>query len=409
MTNLVKQWQPLLEHEDFPKITDRYKKAATAILLENQRKENESQFQVLKENAPANVTGDVARFDPVLIKLVRRLAPNLIAHDVCGVQPMDLPVGLVFALRARYGTDKTLGNNEEALFNEAITTWSGATAPVHPTDVLGGTGRGMLTSVGEGVTPSVMGLTIEKVTVEARTRALSAEYSMELAQDLKKVHGLDAESELINILSQQILAEMNRELIRTLYFIAEDGAQVGTVTPGVFDLDTDSDGRWSIERFKGLLYQLERDANAVAKRTRMGKGNFVVCSSDVASALAEARRIDYTPAISSDYEVDDTGNTFVGTINNRIKVYIDPYFQSSTSEDVMLVGFKGSAPYNAGLFFCPYVPLTLVRAVDPNTFQPKLAFKTRYGLVSNPLNGDGATLGAKSNRYYRLIKVKNLL
>ncbi len=409
MNHLVRKWQKILDYDGLPPIKDYYKKAATAVLLENQERDNQQQLAILKEDAPANVTADIARFDPILIKLVRRMAPNNIAHDVCGFQPLNQPVGLIFALRARYGSDNSMSDNAEALFNEAVTTWSGATSPVHPTDVLAGTGTGMSTAVGEGVVPNKMGMTIEKITVEAKTRALSAEYSVEMAQDLKSLHNLDAETELVNILSQQILAEQNREIVRTIYYIAEAGAQVGTTTAGVFDLDTDSDGRWSVERFKGLLYQAEREANAIAKRTRMGKGNIIICSSDVASALAMAGQLDYAPAMSTDLEVDDTGNTFAGVLNKRIKVYIDPYFYSPSVEDVMVVGFKGSVPYNAGLFFCPYVPLTMYRTVDPNTFQPKIAFKTRYGLVSNPFNNTNGALTQGSNRYYRLVKIKNIL
>lgn len=410
MEQLLKKWQSILELEGFPEITDEYRKRTTAILLENQFKslrEEKEQMASLMEAAPANVTGDIQKFDPVLIKLVRRMAPNLVAHDVCGVQPMTLPTGLIFALRARYADASPLSGATEALFNEADTDYSGT--GTHQADVLGTFGTAMDTSTGEGIVPAKMGFTIEKVTVTAKTRALQAEYSMELAQDLKSVQNLDAETEFVNILNQQLMAEINREIIRTIYKIAEAGAQVGTATAGTFDVDVDSDGRWSVEKFKGLVYQIEREANAVAKRTRMGKGNFVIVSSDVASALNWSGKLDYAPAMKTDLDVDDTGNTFAGVLNNRIKVFIDPYFYSTTAEDILVVGYKGKVPYDAGLFYCPYVPLTLVKAQDPTTFQPKLMFKTRYGMVSNPLNGDGSTLGANSNRYYRRVLVKNLL
>lgn len=410
MDNLLEKWNRILELDGFPKITDNYRRRTTAILLENQynaiREEN-SKLASLTEAAPANVTGDFQKFDPILIKLVRRVAPNLIAHDVCGVQPMTMPTGLIFALRTRYADQSPLSNATEALFNEADTDYSGT--GTHQTDVLGTFGTGMDVATGEGVAPAKMGLTIEKVSVTAKTRALQAEYSMELAQDLKSVQNLDAETEFVNILQLEIMAEINREIIRTIYKIAEAGAQVGTTTPGTFDVDVDSDGRWSVEKFKGLVYQIEREANAIAKRTRMGKGNFVVVSSDIASALNWSGKLDYAPAMKTDLEVDDTGNTFAGVLNNRIKVYIDPYFNSASAEDIMVVGYKGKVPYDAGLFYCPYVPLTLVRAIDPSNFQPKLMFKTRYGMVANPLNGDGNTLGANSNRYYRRVLVKNIL
>ena len=410
MDTLLEKWNRILEMDGFPKITDNYRRRTTAILLENQynaiREEN-AKMSSLTEAAPVNVTGDFQKFDPILIKLVRRVAPNMIAHDVCGVQPMNMPTGLVFALRTRYNDATPLSNATEALFQEADTDYSGT--GTHQTDTLGTFGTAMDVAAGEGVTPAKMGLTIEKVSVTAKTRALQAEYSMELAQDLKSVQNLDAESEFVNILQLEIMAEINREIIRTIYKIAEAGAQVGTSTPGTFDMDVDSGGRWSVEKFKGLVYQIDREANAIAKRTRMGKGNFVIVSSDIASALSWSGKLDYAPAMKTDLEVDDTGNTFAGVLNNRIKVFIDPYFNSATTEDIMVVGYKGKVPYDAGLFYCPYVPLTLVRAVDPTNFQPKLMFKTRYGMVSNPLNGDGATLGANSNRYYRRILVKNIL
>lgn len=412
MENLLEKWEKILEFPDYPEIKNPYRKKTTAVLLENTLKsisETKSiqSGSVLTEAAPANVSADIDRFDPVLIKLVRRLAPNLVAHDICGVQPMTMPTGLVFALRARYAAGTPLSGQPEALFNEADTDFSGT--GTHTADVLGTTGTAMDTATAEGLVPAKMGFTIEKVSVTAKTRALQAEYSIEMAQDLKSVHNLDAETELVNILNHEIAAEINRELVRTVYRIAEPGAQVGTATAGTFDVDVDSDGRWSVEKFKGLVYQIEREANTIAKRTRMGKGNFVIVSSDVASALAFSGKFDYAPAMSTDLDVDDTGNVFAGVLNNRIKVFIDPYFYSSTSEDILVVGYKGKTPYDAGLFYCPYVPLQLVKAQDPNTFQPKLMFKTRYGLVSNPLNGDGATLGANSNKYYRRVLVKNLL
>jgi hypothetical protein len=409
--NLLEKWQKILDMPNCPKITDNYKRRTTAILLENTLKsisEKNASMQMLTEAPPANVTGDIDRFDPVLIKLVRRTVPNLVAHDICGVQPMTMPTGLIFALRRRYATTSPLSGAPEAGYNEADTDYSG-TGTHQPDNITGTFGTGMDTATGEGVVPAKMGFTIEKVSVTAKTRALQAEYSVELAQDLKNVHNLDAESELIDILNIEITAEINREIVRTIYKIAEAGAQVGTSTPGTFDVDVDSDGRWSVEKFKGILYQIEREANAIAKRTRMGKGNFVIVSSDVASALAMAGKLDYAPALSTDLEVDDTGNTFAGVLNNRIKVFIDPYFYSTSAEDILVVGYKGKSPYDAGLFYAPYVPLTLYKAQDPTTFQPKLMFKTRYGMVSNPLNGDGTVLAANSNKYYRRVLIKNIM
>ncbi|MCX8008162.1 MAG: ATP-binding protein [Patescibacteria group bacterium] len=411
MNELVKKWKPVLEIEGMPKISDEYRLRTTAVLLENQKKaimeQKEQLVSLMEAGAPTNVTGNVDRFDPVLIKLVRRLAPALIAHDVCGVQPMTMPTGLIFAFRARYADGATSPIGTEALFNEADTDFSGT--GTHQTDVLGTFGTGMATATGEGLAPAKMGFTIEKVSVVAKTRALQADYSMELAQDLKAVHNLDAETELVNILSTEILAEINREIIRTIYRIAEDGAQSGTAVAGTFDMDVDSDGRWSVEKFKGLLFQIEREANAIARRTRMGRGNFVIVSYDVASALAMAGKLDWTPALNTDLDVDGVSNTFAGYLNNKIKVFVDPYFYSASAEDLVAVGYKGKSPYDAGLFYCPYVPLVLLKAQEPDTFQPKLMFKTRYGIVSNPLNGDGTTLAPKSNRYYRLFKVKNIL
>ena len=418
MSNLLQEkWKAILEHPELTPIKDAYRKQVTATLLENQEKAlAESRKLIMESGTPANVMGNVDKFDPVLIALVRRSMPNLMAYDICGVQPMNMPTGLIFAMKSKYGSGATGPlTSTEALFNEADTDFSGT--GTHQADTfqsgggLGTFGTGMTTAAGEGFSPLNMGFSIEKVTVEAKTRALKAEYSLELAQDLKTVHGLDAESELSNILSTEIMAEINREVVRTLYKVAKAGAATGTTTAGFFDLDVDSDGRWSVERFKGLMFHVEREANTIAKTTRRGKGNIIVCSSDVASALAMAGKLDYTPALSTDLNVDDTGNTFAGVLNGRYKVYVDPYFSTAatTFSDVMVVGYKGSNAYDAGLFYCPYVPLQMVRAVDPDTFQPKIGFKTRYGMVSNPLSGDGATLGATSNDYYRLVKIKNIL
>jgi hypothetical protein len=425
---LEAKWSPILEHPEMAKIADPYKKAVTAIVLENQQIAMEQDRQTLNETAPTNVAGGISNFDPILISLVRRALPNLIAYDVAGVQPMTGPTGLIFALRSRYGTQ----SGDEAFYNEANTIFSGivgtngtvpsgiANSAVGSTGPLANTsfdtGVGMATATGEALDAAFaqMAISIEKVTVSAKTRALKAEYSLEMAQDLKAVHGLDAETELSNILSTEILAEMNREVIRTIYTVAKPGAQFGTVTSGVFDLDTDSNGRWSVERFKGLIYHIEREANQIAKATRRGKGNILIVSSDVASALAMAGVLQYTPALSADLTVDDTGNTFAGLLHGRIKVYIDPYFGGSAQNvELVTVGYKGTSPYDSGIFYCPYVPLQMVRAVDPGTFQPKIGFKTRYGIVANPF-AEGLTqgLGAitpRSNNYYRIFAVKNLM
>lgn len=427
---LMEKWAPVLDHADMESITDPYRRAVTATLLENQERALREEKMALNEAAPTNVTAGVDKYDPVLIGLVRRAMPKLMAFDLCGVQPMNLPTGLVFAMRARY--DDQAG--AEALYNEADTTHSGdytttpgdgtqaGTSPVDTTTGLdpwdaspGFTAglQGMATAKAEGVVPAQMGFTIEKYTVGVTSRALAAEYSIELAQDLKAVHGLDAESELSNILSSEITAEMNREVIRTLYKIAKTGADYGTTTPGTFDLDVDANGRWSVERFKGMLFQIERDANRIAQVTRRGKGNMIVCSSDVASALAMAGMLDYSK-ISADLNVDPTGNTFVGTLNGKYKVYVDPYMANGSTAQYYLVGYKGTSPYDAGAFYCPYVPLQMLRAVDPATFQPKIGFKTRYGFVGNPMSGieaDAANafgLAAKSNGYYRMTRVANL-
>jgi hypothetical protein len=433
---LQRKWQPVLEHSDLPAIKDPYRRAITALVLENQQQAMLKESGILQETAPTNsagtggfssgatATGPVAGFDPILISLVRRSLPNLIAYDVCGVQPMTGPSGLIFAMRSTYGTSRTVA--DEAFYNEANTAFAGANSHsafglVANTAVGNGnvfsmtTGTGMPTATAEGLTPAEMGFSIEKVNVVAKTRALKAEYSIELAQDLKAVHGLDAETELANILSSEILAEINREVLRTIYLTSKVGAQVGTTTKGTFDLDTDSNGRWMVEKIKGLAYQLEREANTIAKTTRRGKGNVIICSSDVASAFAMAGILDYQSALQGQVNltVDDTGNTFAGTMFGRMKVYIDPYFPTSSTSEFAVVGYKGSNAYDAGLFYCPYVPLQMVRAVDTNTFQPKIGFKTRYGLVANPFaegssQGEGA-LNPLSNVYYRALKIANIM
>jgi len=411
---LQKKWAPVLEHADLPEIKDNYKKAVTTVLLENQEKALREERNTLFEAAPVNSTGsDVAGFDPVLISLVRRSAPNMIAYDVCGVQPMSAPTGLIFAMKSRYSAQ----DGTEALFNEADTDFSGVGthAGSNPVDGSYTTGTGAATADGEALGDGAvsmgdsghfnqMAFSIEKTTVTAKTRALKAEYTTELAQDLKAVHGLDAETELSNILSTEILSEINREVIRTIFTSASAGAQSGTATAGTFDLDVDSNGRWSVERFKGLLFQIERDANSIALSTRRGKGNFIITSSDVASALAMAGVLDYTPALQTNLNVDDAGNTFAGTINGRIKVYVDPYSANGSANQFYTVGYKGTSAYDAGIFYCPYVPLQMVKAVGENTFQPKIGFKTRYGMVANPFT----SLSAGQNTYYRKTKVTNL-
>jgi len=433
---LQQKWNGVLDHPDLPTISDPYRKAVTAVVLENQAVEMQKSGMITE--TINNTTGAaIQNFDPILISLVRRSLPNLIAYDVCGVQPMTGPTGLIFAMRSRYSTQ----TGTEAFYNEANTFFSGSNAAITAAQLAQLTSltlaanttetftsnafpvTAMTTSQGEnlgdgaaGNTFQEMAFSIEKVTVTAKTRALKAEYSMELAQDLKAVHGLDAETELANILSTEILAEINREVIRTIYGVAKLGAQVGTTTRGIFDLDTDSNGRWMVEKIKGLAFQIEREANTIAKQTRRGKGNIMLCSSDVASALAMAGILDYNSALQGQVNltVDDTGNTFAGTLFGRIKVYIDPYFPAGSTNEFAVVGYKGSNAYDAGLFYCPYVPLQMVRAVDTGTFQPKIGFKTRYGLVSNPF-ADGtaaATQGAltaQSNVYYRGFVVKNLM
>ena len=413
--NIVRKWSPVLDHPELAEIKDPYKRSVTAMVLENQQAAMDAEKMAINETAPTNVAGGVSNFDPILISLVRRSLPNLIAYDVAGVQPMTGPTGLIFALRSRYNGQ---GANTEAFYSEANTVFSGIVGPnlanTNPALDIAGTGVGMSTSYAEGLTPAEMAITIDKVTVTANTRALKAEYSIELAQDLKAIHGLDAESELSNILSTEILAEINREVIRTIYTVAKAGAQYGTTTPGVFDLDTDSNGRWSVERFKGLIYHIERECNIIAKETRRGKGNILIVSADVASALAMAGVLQYTPGLSADLQVDDTGNTYAGMLHGRIKVYIDPYFGGyAAGTELVTVGYKGTSPYDAGLFYCPYVPLQMVRAVDPNTFQPKIGFKTRYGMVANPFaqgtTVGGGALNARTNVYYRIFAVKNIM
>ena len=429
---LIEKWSPVLNEESAGKITDHHKKAVTAAVLENQeialREEG-----MITEAAPANATSSVNNWNPVLIALVRRAMPNLMAYDICGVQPMSGPTGLIFAMKSRYGGGST--SNREAMFNEAETQFSGDSAGTHDSDNVSGLNvtnldsdstaddarltnifaAGMTTAEAEKLGSSgessfrEMGFTIEKSTVTAKSRALKAEYSLELAQDLKAIHGLDAETELANILSTEILAEINREVIRTINSQAKTGAlQTNTAVNGIFDVQTDADGRWSVEKFKGLVLQIERECNRIAIETRRGKGNFIICSSDVASALSAASMLDYTPAMSTTLAVDDTGNTFAGTLNGRTRVYIDPY----ANTNYVTVGYKGTNPYDAGIFYCPYVPLTMVRAVGEDTFQPKIGFKTRYGMVSNPFVGatpaDGLA-AVKTNQYYRIFRVDNIL
>jgi hypothetical protein len=454
---LQEKWAPLLDYNGLGEIRDSHRRAVTAILLENQEKALREEREFLYETPTVNTdpsgsgaagfsggaSSPVAGFDPVLISLIRRSMPNLVAYDLAGVQPMNAPTGLIFAMRSKY-VDQ---NGVEALYNEADTSFSGQNAGYGNSDGMTGAGVGFGTTAQSGVNPGLlnptatagtynvgqgmstaegeglgadaasafneMAFSIEKVTVTAKSRALKAEYSLELAQDLKAIHGLNAEAELANILSTEILAEINREVIRTVYKIAEQGATVNTATQGIFDLDVDSNGRWSVEKFKGLIFQIERDANQIAQRTRRGKGNMILCSADVASALSHAGLLDYTPALNANLNVDDTGNTFAGILNGRYKVYIDPYSANNSANQYYVVGYKGTSPYDAGLFYCPYVPLQMVRAVGENTFQPKIGFKTRYGIVANPFaEGTNAGLGrleANSNRYYRRVRVDNLM
>ena len=433
-TRLVEKWEPILAHDSFSPITDSHKKAVTATILENTEKalmesgDLSANMTSLLSEAPANDAGTggfgggatpggpVAGYDPILISLVRRAVPNLIAYDICGVQPMTGPTGLIFAMRSRYSSQ----SGTEAMYGEADTDFAGTgthanTLPNANTTLIT-TGTGMATADAEalgdggGTNYAEMAFSIEKVTVSAKTRALKAEYTTELAQDLKAVHGLDAETELANILQTEILTEINREVVRTIYTTAVVGA-AGTASAGVFDLDVDSNGRWSVEKFKGLMFQIEQEANAIAKDTRRGKGNVVICSSDVASALQMAGVLDYTPALNSNsLEVDDTGNTFAGVLNGRFRVYVDPF----AGGNYLVVGYKGSSAFDAGLFYCPYVPLQMVRAVGENSFQPKIGFKTRYGMVANPFaEGDAGSQGLgrlqqDTNKYYRKVRISNL-
>jgi hypothetical protein len=426
---LLKKWDKVLNHEDCAPISDSYRKGVLAQLLENQEKDCQQQGTLgvtfLAEAPHANASGafpdnpNLQGFNPVLISLLRRSLPNLMAFDVCGVQPLDGPTGLIFALRSKYDTQ----GGDEALYAEADTAHSGTGAHSDPLDPTAGAGAptagtGKDTADGEAAgtgAPALewpeMAFSIEKVAVTAKTRNLKAEYTMELAQDLKAIHGLDAEAELANILSAEIMAEINREVVRTIYRVAKPGAEHDTDTPGTFDLDVDSNGRWSVEKYKGLMYQIEREANAIAKETRRGRGNVIICDSDTASALSMTGLLDSAPALKDSLNVDDTGNTFVGVLNGRFKVYIDPY--APLAANYAVVGFKGSNAFDAGLFYCPYVPLQLVRAVGENSFQPKIGFKTRYGLVSNPFSkgavaSDGS-LESDVNVYYRKVKILNLL
>ena len=418
------KWQPILEHPELDAIKDPHKRAVTALVLENTEKALREgsawSTNTLLNETPANNIGDgatnVDTYDPVLISLVRRSMPNLMAYDICGVQPMTGPSGLIFAMKARFAnTTNLLDTTQEALFNEADTDFSGTGTHANGLgDTSETTGTGVTTANMEANTAyEEMGFTIDKVTVTAKSRALKAEYTTELAQDLKAIHGLDAETELANILSAEILSEINREVIRTIFHTAKAGAQSDTASAGTFDLDVDSNGRWSVEKFKGLMFQIEREANEIAKQTRRGKGNVLICSSDVASALQMAGVLDYAPALANRLNVDDTGNTFAGVMNGRMKVYIDPY----AGANYMIVGYKGSSAFDAGIFYCPYVPLQMVRAVGEDSFQPKIGFKTRYGMVANPFatsNGTGAIdntspASGDQNTYYRRVTVSNIM
>ena len=444
--HLQEKWQPVLEHPDLPKIEDSYKRAVTTLILENQEKALKEDSNFLTEVAPVNSMsgGQMDTWDPILISLVRRAMPNLIAYDVCGVQPMTGPTGLIFAMRSSFLSQ----DGAEALVDEAMPGKAGASNQNAAGTIGGGdvgatetnpavlndspsagtytSATGMTTAQAEALGDSStnafaqMAFSIEKSTVTAVSRALKAEYTMELAQDLKAIHGLDAETELANILSSEILAEINREVIRSLYVTAVAGAQVNTTTAGIFDLDTDSNGRWSVEKFKGLMFAIERDANAIGQQTRRGKGNMLIVSADVASALNMAGVLDYTPALNSNLNVDDTSTTFAGVMNGRFKVYVDPYSANVAASQYYVCGYKGTSPYDAGFFYCPYVPLQMVRAVGESSFQPKIGFKTRYGLAANPFAASGAvaagdtvnsdaSLDANTNAWYRRVKVTNLM
>ena len=435
--HLQEKWQPVLAHPDLAEIKDPYKRAVTTIILENQEKSLREDKQFMSESTPTSFVGGNAAldtWDPILISLVRRSMPNLIAYDICGVQPMTGPTGLIFAMRARglsmdgaeaLADEPSMISNQDAGSDLGGGDISG-TNPAVLNDASAGTytsATGMTTVQGEALGDTTanafaeMAFSIEKHTVTAVTRALKAEYTMELAQDLKAIHGLDAETELANILSTEILAEINREVVRNIYVSAVKGAQSNTTTAGIFDLDTDSNGRWSVEKFKGLMFAIERDANAIGQQTRRGKGNMILCSADVASALQMAGVLDYTPALNNNLNVDDTSTTFAGVMNGRYKVYVDPYSANVSASQYYVVGYKGTSPYDAGMFYCPYVPLQMVRAVGENTFQPKIGFKTRYGIAANPFHtgtvaaaNDGAiSISAATNKYYRRVQVKNLM
>jgi len=443
---LMEKWAPVLNEESAGTIQDAHRKAVTAAVLENQEIALREEGLLETNNTTTVTASGAANWNPVLIALVRRAMPNLMAYDICGVQPMSGPTGLIFAMKSRYQTTKSGASaNDEALFNEAVANYSGDSGTTAQTadpsglsgltDTAGGkimpadssiddardsaipnaaidpytTAEAEALGVSGGEQFAEMGFTIEKATVTAKSRALKAEYTLELAQDLKAIHGLDAETELANILSTEIMAEINREVVRTINAQAKTGAgTTNTAINGIFDVQTDADGRWSVEKFKGLIMQIEREANQIAKDTRRGKGNFMICSSDVASALAASGMLDYAPAMNTSLNVDDTGNTFAGVLNGRTRVYIDPY----STADYVNVGYKGTNPYDAGLFYCPYVPLTMVRAVGEDTFQPKIGFKTRYGMVSNPFVGSTPANGLaanKTNQYYRIFRVDNIL
>jgi len=421
--NYQEKWSAILDHPDLPEIKDAYKRQVTSVLLENQERSLREERQALFETPANNIsaTSGIDKYDPILIGLVRRAMPNLMAYDICGVQPMTGPTGLIFAMRSNYGSARAPSTRTEALYNEANTSFSSSGQNATGNNPVSGTyntGNATMTGSMEAQSDyAEMSFSIDKTTVTAKSRALKAEYTVELAQDLKAIHGLDAEAELSNILSQEFMFEINREIVRTIYKVAKAGSPA-TATAGTFDLDIDSNGRWSVERFKGLLFNIERDANAIAQDTRRGKGNFIVCSADVASALAMSGVLDYAPALSTNLNVDDTGNTFAGVLNGRYRVYIDPYSANlNDANQFYVVGYKGASPYDAGLFYCPYVPLQMVRAVDPDSFQPKIGFKTRYGLIANPYvtsaagvsDLDGATFTADRNQYYRRTKVVNLM
>ena len=417
--DIVKKWEAVLNHDALPEIKDAYRREVTAVLLENQAN-GIADTQALNENAPTNQVGSypdaggMAKYDPVLIQLVRRAMPQMIAYDVAGVQPLSQPTGLIFSMKSKYGSM----NGAEARFNEADTAFSGAGthAGSNPVDSPYTTGTGMSTQAAEalgsagGNAFNEMAFSIEKIMVEAKTRALKAEYSRELEQDLKRIHGLSADAELSAILSGEILAEMNREIIRTVYGTAKPGCVAGTATAGTFDLDVDANGRWSVEKFKGLLFQVEREANVIAQETRRGRGNFIICSADVASAMAMAGVLDYAPALSTNLNVDEASTTYAGVLNGKYKVFVDPYSANANDENqFFVIGYKGTSAWDAGLYYCPYIPLEKMTAIDPATFQPKIAFKTRYGLKANPFAQANGNLVANTNVYFRRVRVQNLM